>query len=57
MADRERLVVVCQVTEECNLGCAFCGYDRRLPRTRLSADPDDSGLPGRLQVGCRSRAG
>jgi len=37
--ERGRLVVVCQVTEACNLGCAFCAYDRRLSRPRESADP------------------
>jgi MoaA/NifB/PqqE/SkfB family radical SAM enzyme len=35
----ERLVVLCQVTEDCNLGCGFCAYDRRLPGPRRSADP------------------
>lgn len=36
----ERLVVVCKVTEACNLGCAFCAYDRNLARPRRFADAD-----------------
>jgi AdoMet-dependent heme synthase len=33
------VVVVWRVTQRCNLGCPFCGYDRRLPWTRRDADP------------------
>ena len=33
----ERLVVVCRITERCNLGCAFCGYDRGLTWPRRQA--------------------
>jgi MoaA/NifB/PqqE/SkfB family radical SAM enzyme len=32
------LVIVWRVTEQCNLGCQFCGYDRTLERTRKTAD-------------------
>jgi MoaA/NifB/PqqE/SkfB family radical SAM enzyme len=34
----ERLVVVLRLTEACNLSCGFCAYDRRLQRSRVSAD-------------------
>jgi MoaA/NifB/PqqE/SkfB family radical SAM enzyme len=33
------VVVVWRVTQRCNLGCAFCGYDRRLAWARRDADP------------------
>ena len=33
------MIVVWRVTERCNLACAFCAYDRRLQRSRESADP------------------
>lgn len=33
------MVVVWRVTTACNLGCAFCGFDRRLPWKRTAADP------------------
>jgi AdoMet-dependent heme synthase len=33
------VVVVWRVTQRCNLSCAFCGYDRRLPWARRDADP------------------
>jgi MoaA/NifB/PqqE/SkfB family radical SAM enzyme len=36
----DRLVVVCQVTDRCNLACGFCAYDRRLSRPRGSARPE-----------------
>jgi MoaA/NifB/PqqE/SkfB family radical SAM enzyme len=32
-------VVVCRVTQQCNLSCPFCGYDRRLDWPRRQADP------------------
>jgi len=32
------MIVVWRVTERCNLACTFCGYDRRLDRSRESAD-------------------
>ena len=32
------LVVLWRVTEHCNLGCAFCAYDRALTRPRREAD-------------------
>jgi MoaA/NifB/PqqE/SkfB family radical SAM enzyme len=37
-AELPRLVVVWRVTERCNLSCAFCAYDRRLPFARRDAD-------------------
>jgi MoaA/NifB/PqqE/SkfB family radical SAM enzyme len=40
MAEGGRLVVVCKVTQACNLGCAFCGYDRALPWPRGTAAPE-----------------
>ena len=33
------MIVIWRITEQCNLGCHFCAYDRRLIRTRTSADP------------------
>jgi MoaA/NifB/PqqE/SkfB family radical SAM enzyme len=33
-----RLVLVVRVTERCNMGCAFCAYDRRLDRSRAGID-------------------
>ncbi|HEY2853625.1 MAG TPA: radical SAM protein [Gemmatimonadaceae bacterium] len=33
------MIVVWRVTERCNLACEFCAYDRRLQRSRQSADP------------------
>lgn len=33
----DRFVVVWRVTERCNLGCAFCAYDRSLPFERRDA--------------------
>jgi len=33
------VIVVWRVTERCNLACAFCAFDRRLERSRESADP------------------
>src|SRR5690348_1386867 len=32
------MIVVWRITERCNLACAFCAYDRRLDRSRQSAD-------------------
>jgi MoaA/NifB/PqqE/SkfB family radical SAM enzyme len=32
------VIVVWRVTERCNLACAFCAYDRRLPIARRDAD-------------------
>src|SRR5881227_440017 len=31
------MIVVWRITEQCNLGCHFCEYDRRLIRPRASA--------------------
>lgn len=33
------MIVLWRVTTRCNLSCAFCAFDRRLPFTRTSADP------------------
>jgi MoaA/NifB/PqqE/SkfB family radical SAM enzyme len=33
------VVIVWRVTERCNLGCGFCGYDRALARPRRDAKP------------------
>ena len=33
------LVIVWRVTENCNLACPFCAYDRTLTRPRAAADP------------------
>lgn len=33
------MIVVWRVTERCNLSCAFCAYDRRLPGTRHEVEP------------------
>jgi MoaA/NifB/PqqE/SkfB family radical SAM enzyme len=35
------MIVVWRVTQHCNLRCPFCGYDRRLRRTRRVADVED----------------
>jgi MoaA/NifB/PqqE/SkfB family radical SAM enzyme len=32
------MIVVWRVTEQCNLSCPFCGYDRRVRRVRRNAD-------------------
>ncbi|HEY2376119.1 MAG TPA: radical SAM protein [Gemmatimonadaceae bacterium] len=32
------MIVVWRITERCNLACGFCAYDRRLERSRQSAD-------------------
>jgi MoaA/NifB/PqqE/SkfB family radical SAM enzyme len=32
------MIVVWRVTQHCNLSCPFCGYDRRLQRSRRDAD-------------------
>ena len=32
------MIVVWRVTQHCNLSCPFCGYDRRLERSRADAD-------------------
>ena len=34
------LLVLWRVTERCNLGCRFCGYDRSLARLRREVRPD-----------------
>jgi AdoMet-dependent heme synthase len=34
------MIVVWRVTQHCNLSCAFCGYDRRIQRSRRYADVD-----------------
>jgi len=34
------MIVVWRVTEQCNLACAFCAFDRRLDRSRQSADEE-----------------
>lgn len=33
------MIVVWRVTEQCNLSCGFCAFDRRLNRVRNAADP------------------
>ena len=53
----ERLVVLCQVTEDCQLSCAFCAYDRRLPRPRRSADPERLAALGRRLAELQERSG
>lgn len=32
------MIVLWRLTEQCNLACGFCAYDRRLPGARASAD-------------------
>jgi AdoMet-dependent heme synthase len=32
------MIVVWRVTQRCNLSCAFCGYDRRIERSRRDGD-------------------
>lgn len=34
------MIVVWRVTQQCNLACPFCAYDRRLPGPRGSIEPD-----------------
>jgi AdoMet-dependent heme synthase len=34
------MIIVWRVTEQCNLSCPFCGYDRRVQRIRRTADVD-----------------
>lgn len=34
------MIVVWRVTQNCNLSCPFCGYDRRLTWPRREANPD-----------------
>ncbi|MBN1352824.1 radical SAM protein [candidate division KSB1 bacterium] len=34
------MLIVCRVTGKCDLGCPFCGYDRRISRTRCDIDPE-----------------
>jgi MoaA/NifB/PqqE/SkfB family radical SAM enzyme len=33
------MIVLWRVTTRCNLSCAFCAYDRRLPFARTTSDP------------------
>jgi MoaA/NifB/PqqE/SkfB family radical SAM enzyme len=54
---RARLVVVCQVTDHCNLSCGFCAYDRRMVRARASADPQALLAFGRLLAAYQHRTG
>jgi len=35
------MIVVWRVTQHCNLSCPFCGYDRRLVRSRRVANVDE----------------
>lgn len=42
------MIVLWRVTEQCNLACGFCAYDRRLPGTRASADPARAMRFGRI---------
>jgi radical SAM protein with 4Fe4S-binding SPASM domain len=35
------MIVVWRVTQHCNLSCPFCGYDRRVERTRRVADVEE----------------
>jgi MoaA/NifB/PqqE/SkfB family radical SAM enzyme len=53
----DRLVVLCQVTQACQLACGFCGYDRRLPGARRSADPARLEALGRGLAELQSRTG
>ena len=34
------MIIVWRVTQQCNLSCPFCGYDRRIARPRRNADVD-----------------
>jgi len=54
----DRLVVVWQVTERCNLSCGFCAHDSRLPIARRQAEPARLLRFGRLlanyaEIACR----
>lgn len=42
------MIVLWRVTEQCNLACGFCAYDRRLRMPRTSADPVRARRFGRL---------
>ena len=42
------LVIVWRVTENCNLGCHFCGYSRSLNRPRRTVDPETVLVFGRI---------
>jgi AdoMet-dependent heme synthase len=52
-----RLVVVWRVTEVCDLGCAYCGYSRDLPRRRAEADPAAVLAWGRVLAGYAALTG
>lgn len=45
---QNELVIVWRVTENCNLACPFCAYDRRLVRSRSQADLNSVIRFGRL---------
>lgn len=34
------MIIVWRVTQQCNLTCPFCAFDRRLPRERVSVNPE-----------------
>ncbi len=51
------LVIVWRVTEECDLGCPFCGYSHHLCRSRAAADPAQVVAFGRLLGEYARRAG
>jgi MoaA/NifB/PqqE/SkfB family radical SAM enzyme len=57
VAEGDLLVVVCQVTQACNLGCSFCGYDRRLSWPRRAADPQRLARLGRLLADFQDHTG
>jgi MoaA/NifB/PqqE/SkfB family radical SAM enzyme len=52
-----RRVIVWRVTEECNLGCGFCGYGVDRIWDRRSADPDEVARIGRLLGAYRRQKG
>ncbi|MBI5031016.1 MAG: radical SAM protein [Chloroflexi bacterium] len=49
------LVIVWRVTEQCNLGCHFCGYSRALNRPRRTIDPGKVLAFGKLLCDYRQR--
>lgn len=51
------MIVVWRVTENCNLSCAFCAYDRRLARERNTALPSQILRFGARLAAEQSRSG
>lgn len=51
------MIVVWRVTERCDLACPFCTYDRRLKRSRRTADPDVVTHLGEVLAEYRRRTG